>query len=516
MSEVDLLAARVAALESEHSTTTETIATNQSELNAFYLMWAGALIFLMQAGFATLSAGSIRAKNVKNILLKNLLDACIGAIAWYLVGFGFAYDGNACSGADCDLPGAHRANPFIGSSGYGFALSGVEDKHDGVHAHGYDWITWFFQYAFAAAAATIVSGAVAERCQLQAYLIYSFGITGFVYPVVVHWVWDGNGFLSAFNKDHVLGGVIDFAGSGVVHMTGGWAALVGAAILGPRLGRFENPAAFEGHSTPLQIIGTFLLWFGWYGFNPGSTLYVHGYARDMARSAVTTTLSAASGGLAGLYLKKSLPEKLGGSGNYDVGHTCNSLLGGLVGITAGCVVVDPWAAIIIGMFSAVVYHAASCLMRRLRIDDPLDAFAVHGACGLWGLIAVGLFTVREYSYAPHAENHKRFDGDGNDLGPDSGIFMPHSRGILFATQVVFALLEILWVCTLSCLIFGTMKLLGIFRVSQEEEDAGADISKHGGAAYVVEGAAPAAKYVANGHAQTGKAPKITPDLPPTN
>lgn len=445
------------------------IKQNQDELNSFYLMWAGALIFLMQAGFATLSAGSIRAKNVKNILLKNLLDACIGAWAWYLLGYGFAYDSG-------------NGNAFIGSSQYGFALSGVEDK-DADHAHGYDWISWFFQYAFAAAAATIVSGAVAERCQLVAYLIYSFGITGFVYPVVVHWVWDGNGFLSAFNPNHILGGVIDFAGSGVVHMTGGWAALVGATLLGPRMGRFEEPERFEGHSSPLQVIGTFLLWFGWYGFNPGSTLVIHGYARDMARSAVTTTLSAAIGGLTGLAIKRVLPPKLGGTGIYDLGHTCNSLLGGLVGITAGCVVVEPWAAVIIGFISAFVYHLASCTMRRLKIDDPLDAFAVHGACGVWGCIAVGLFTVKEYSYAPHEDSKLRFSSNGTDLGPDAGLFMSGTRGLLFGTQLVAILLEISWVVVLSFMLFMPMKLAGIFRVPPDQEDLGADVSKHGGSAY---------------------------------
>jgi len=481
----DTLNASVADNTDSITTNKDDIETNEHELNTFYLMWAGALIFLMQAGFATLSAGSIRAKNVKNILLKNLLDACIGAVAWYICGFGFAYDMEACSGDACDEPGAHKANGFIGTADYGFFLSGVDDTGD-EHEHGYDWITWFFQYAFAAAAATIVSGAVAERCQLVAYLIYSFAITGFVYPVVVHWVWDTSGFLSAFNEDHILGGVIDFAGSGVVHMTGGFAALVGAAILGPRRGRFDDPSAFEGHSSPLQVIGTFLLWFGWYGFNPGSTLYIHEYSRDMARSAVTTTLSAAVGGITGLFLKRHLPPFLGGTKIYDLGHTCNSLLGGLVGITAGCVVVEPWGAIVIGFISAFVYHAASCTMRKLKIDDPLDAFAVHGACGLWGVIAVGLFTVKAYSYAPHESNDRRFDSNGTDLGPDAGIFMTGTRGILFATQIVCVILEIAWVVVLSLIIFGALRLLGMFRVPIDQEECGLDESKHGGSAYVAE------------------------------
>jgi len=461
---VAALFARIAALEAD-------VATKAQENNTFFLLWAGAIVFLMQAGFATLSAGSIRQKNVKNILLKNLLDACMGAITWYFIGYGFAYDNN------------DGANGFIGRGSDTFALSGLDDT-GATHAHGNDWIGWFFQFAFAAAAATIFSGAVAERCALAAYLIYTCFITGFIYPVVVHWVWDANGWLSAFNAEaSVLTGCIDFAGSGVVHMTGGWAALVGAKILGPRVGRWDNPAAFEGHSTPLIIIGTFLLWFGWYGFNPGSTLMIHGYGRDTARACVTTTLSAAAGGVTGLFIKKLLPEKMGGSHIWDVGHTCNSLLGGLVGITAGCSVTTANHAILIGFISAWVYHLASCTMRKLKIDDPLDAFAVHGACGFWGVVAVGLFAVQEYSYAPAAGHSMRLASDGSDLGADAGLLMPGTRGSLFATQLIVPLIEIAWVTSLSAILFGVLKAVGIFRISIEEEAAGLDVSKHGGTAY---------------------------------
>lgn len=463
----------------------------EADLNAFYLMWAGALIFLMQAGFATLSAGSIRAKNVKNILLKNLLDACIGAFAWFLLGYGFAYH----------KEGDGDANAFIGTGPSNFALSGGD--YDIDEKNGTDWIGWFFQFTFAAAAATIVSGAVAERCQLVAYLVYSFCITGFIYPVVVHWVWDANGFLSSANADKdtvILTGVIDFAGSGVVHMTGGFAALVGAKVLGSRLGRWEHPEEFEGHSTPLQLIGTFLLWFGWYGFNPGSTLAIHGNASTMARAAVTTTLSAAMGGLAGLLVKRLLPSSLGGTGLYDIGHTCNSLLGALVGITAGCATVHPWASILIGIIAAFVYHFASCMMRKFKIDDPLDAFAVHGACGMWGVLAAGLFTAKEYSYAPSSDsqNYKDNDptkgsyaddyvgakiGEPHENGFDCGLFMTGTRGELFATHVIALFIQIAWVVTLSTIMFQGLKLAGIFRVSEADEDMGLDNSKHGGAAY---------------------------------
>ena len=293
-------------------------------------------------------------------------------------------------------------------------------------------------------------------------------------------MWDGTGFLSAFNADHIVGGVIDFAGSGVVHMTGGVAGLVGAAMLGPRLGRFDSPDEFEGHSTPLQIIGTFLLWFGWYGFNGGSTLYINGYGRDMARVAVTTTLSAAASGATGLLVKKWMPSKMGGSGNYDVGHTCNSILAGLVGITAGCVVISAPGALCVGFLSAFVYHGASCMMRKLKIDDPLDAFAVHGACGCWGCIATGLFAVQKYSYVPNSGNKMYTDIGG---AADGGAFTGETKGAALGAELVGVLIEILWVGGCSTIIFGTLKAMGLLRVSKEVEEAGLDVSKHGGSAY---------------------------------
>jgi Amt family ammonium transporter len=438
----------------------------KAEADVHYILWASALVFLMQAGFATLSAGSIRQKNVKNILLKNLLDACMGALGWFLLGYGFAYD--------VDGP-PHETNPFIGTGSNNFALSGYDDKTaKGVHDEGHGLASWAgfqFQFAFAAAAATIVSGAVAERCQLSAYLIYTVCITGFIYPVVVHWVWDGAGFLSVGNADAWGVGCIDFAGSGVVHMTGGWAAMVAAKILGPRTGRWEKPERFEGHSTPLQIIGTFLLWFGWYGFNPGSTLALHGNANVAARATVTTTLAGASGGVAGLFIKYYMPTSLGGTHVYDVGHTCNSLLAGLVGITAGCNVVSPWAAIVIGVVAAFVYHLASCTMRKLRIDDPLDAFAVHGANGAWGVIATGLFAVGSYAQDQYG---------GTQTEMDAGLFMPGTTGLLFGSQLAAVSVEIPWVVGMSFLLFTTLKLAGIFRVPMDQEEAGLDASKHGG------------------------------------
>lgn len=204
--------------------------------DVFYLVWAGCLVFFMQTGFAMLEAGSVRAKNTKNILIKNMLDACLGAIIWYILGYGFSYGGD---------------NPFIGSGSDNFAIH-PRDWNLSYTSDGADWASWFFQYTFAAAAATIVSGGVAERCSLFGYMMYSCVITGFIYPVMVHWVWDSAGWLSAFNADSALGGAVDFAGSGVVHMTGGTAAFFAAYFLGPRIGRCElrTPRRQRASSTP--------------------------------------------------------------------------------------------------------------------------------------------------------------------------------------------------------------------------------------------------------------------------
>jgi len=484
------------------------VEADEADINTFYLMVCGAFVFLMQAGFALLAAGSVRAKNVKNILLKSVCDACLGGLVWFLVGYSVAYHGG-------DAPGNHSVayhggdapgNPFIGTDSSYLALSGVRDweKND----QGASYAGWMFQYAFAAAAATIVSGAVAERCTFVGYLCYAVVIIGLIYPVVVHWVWDPLGWLSASNPQAAFGGMIDFAGSGVVHMTGGVAAFVAAGVLGHRLDRWENPAAFQGQDAALQVIGTFLLWFGWYGFNPGSTLALHNadhtLARDAARAAITTTLSAAAAATTGLLIKRHLPESLGGSRTWDLAHTCNSLLGGLVSITAGCSTVSPAASLLIGCAGAWIYHAASCLMRRLRIDDPLDAFAVHGACGFWGCVSVGLFASRVYSYSPHEGS--RFHGDeGYDAGLLNG-----GRGVLLAAQLAGALSIVCWVAATSGLLFWTLRALNIFRISEEMELAGSDFTKHGGPAYpwVIEGEAQA------GHGSFSKPAKRPAELAP--
>merc|ERR1719310_1897059 len=197
---------------------------------------------------------------------------------------------------------------------------------------------------------------------------------------------------------------------------------------------------------------------------------IHGYGRDAARACVTTTLSAAAAGISGLFIKHSLPRCMGGTGVWDINHVCNSLLGGLVSITAGCSVVTPACSVVIGIIGAFVYHLGSCTMRKFKIDDPLDAFAVHGACGFWGVMSVGFFCRMEYSYS-------------ESMAPDAGIFMQGTRGVLFATQLITALIEIAWVVCTSTIMFTILNKMGIYRVSQEEEAAGMDSSKHGGSAY---------------------------------
>jgi len=280
---------------------------------------------------------------------------------------------------------------------------------------------------------------------------------------------DVQGFLSAFNEatdDNKpwMGGMMDFAGSGVVHMCGGVAALVGAAVIGPRKGRFaDNGTAMEipGHSSVLAALGTFILWFGWYGFNCGSTLGIHTYSTDAARVAVTTTLSPAMAAFTVVVVKKLMTHV------WDLNATLNGVLAGLVSITAGCVAVDAWASLLIGFIGAFVYLGASKVLIKCKIDDPLDAFAVHGACGFWGVFAVGLFCPEKYSY---------------NLKGDWGIFYG-GNGTLLGVQIVGLLVIVAWTSSVALVMFMILKKAGFLRVSEAMEDEGMDTSKHGGQAY---------------------------------
>jgi Amt family ammonium transporter len=443
--------------------TLESLATSIADLSknidVFYSLFCGAAIFLMQCGFAMLCAGSVRQKNVKNIMLKNLLDACGGALGYYAVGFGVAYEDGA----------------FLGTSGGRFFLSNYDN-----------YIDFFFQFTFAATAATIVAGTVAERCKMVAYLCYSLMLTGFVYPVVVHAIWNSAGFLSSFNDDPFLGvGMIDFAGSGVVHMTGGATALIAAIVLGPRIGRFydedgnplDKPGEFAPHSVSLQVLGTFILWFGWYGFNPGSTLNIStpGYGDIAALAAVTTTLAAAAGAVSSMFFDTLLGFLGEGEAEYDLTMAMNGCLGGLVAITAGCSTVEPWAAIIIGLIGGVVYVLASKLLIKLKIDDAVDAIPVHFFNGMWGCIATGLFASRRYVTMTYKDTYS------------PGLF--YGSGSLLACEICGILFIIAWVAAIMTPFFFALNMLGMFRVDPIEEKVGLDISHHKGAAYDLTGPA---------------------------
>lgn len=440
-----------------------------SGVNTFYLIYAGALVFFMQIGFAMLCAGSIREKNVKNVLLWNLLDSAGGAFGFWSVGYAFAYGGDDPS----------KGKTFIGNKGF-FLSSDVDLEF------------WFFQFAFACALSSIVAGTIAERCKMTAYLCYSIFLCGFVYPVCAHSFWSVNGFLSPFAEEPLWGsGAIDLAGSGPVHMCGGVAALVMAIVLGPRRGRFyddngvplDEPKAMGPHSVSLQFLGTFALWFGWYGFNPGSTIRISSAALGDTASlvAVNTTLGAAFGALSGMFTSTIVEERKTGVYQWDTTAAMNGCLTGLVAITAGCSTVEPWAGALIGLIAGWVYLAASALILRLKIDDAVDAIPVHFFGGAWGVIATGLFS-----------NSHRMQIAGFST-ENLGWFYEWGRGSGNFTLIGLQLIAVLFVFGWTSCIFTPfclgLKYLDWLRIDPLEEEVGMDISRHKGPAYESEGSA---------------------------
>lgn len=422
-----------------------------------YLLFSAYLVFSMQLGFAMLCAGSVRAKNTMNIMLTNVLDAATGGVFYYLFGFAFAF------GAP--------SNGFIGK--HFFAM------HEYPTAS-FDYAYFLYQWAFAIAAAGITSGSIAERTQFVSYLIYSSFLTGFVYPIVSHWFWSADGWASPAGSDLLFGsGVIDFAGSGVVHMVGGIAGFWGAFIEGPRMGRFDHAGrgvSMRGHSGTLVVLGTFMLWFGWYGFNPGSFLNIlkaygesgsyYGQWSAIGRTAVTTTLAGSTAALTTLFGKRLL------SGHWNLTDVCNGLLGGFAAITSGCSVVEPWAAIICGFVAAWVLIGFNKLAEKLQFDDPLEAAQLHGGCGAWGILFTGLFARKAYV-------NEVYPGQ-----PDRpyGLFMG-GGGKLFAAQIIQILVIVGWVSATMGTLFWLLHKLKLLRISQEEEMAGLDLTSHGGVAY---------------------------------
>eukprot|EP00879_Flechtneria_rotunda_P018566 GHRR01019481.1.p1 GENE.GHRR01019481.1~~GHRR01019481.1.p1 ORF type:complete len:451 (+),score=88.92 GHRR01019481.1:262-1614(+) len=349
-------------------------------VNTQFLLFSGYLVFLMQAGFAMLCAGHIRVKNNMNILLKNLLDCAVGTVAWFLLGNGFAFG---------EVNGS--ANPFIGAGDFALSSTNSSTRTDSSYH------LFFFHWAFSAAAATIMAGAVAERIALECYMGYTCLMTGFVYPVVVHWMWTKWGWLSPFNSKPLFGsGAIDFAGGVVVHIVGGTASLLGAYFCGPRIGRFgvdgEVNREYRETNSNLVVLGTFLLWFGWYGFNPGSAVSIAGYtgAATVSRTAVTTTLAAGMGGVAAMVIHYAVYRR------WDVMQLCNGVLSGLVSVTPGCGVIDPWAGLIVATLGAALFLFLDHLMLKALLDDVVAAVPMHLGCGVLGTLFVGLFAREEY------------------------------------------------------------------------------------------------------------------------
>jgi len=413
------------------------LAISKIAVDTGWTLLAAVLVMFMQAGFAMLTAGFSRSKNACNMLMKNLMDFCFGTIFYWAVGFGLMFG---------------AGNLLFGTSG--FFLKDVGDTFSSL-----SWSVvpleckYFFQLVFCATAATIVAGAMAERTKFIAYIFYSIAITAVIYPIVGHWIW-GGGWLAKL-------GMWDFAGSSVVHSTGGWLALVGAVMLGPRTGKYNSDGtsnAITGHSIPLAALGTFILWFGWFGFNPGSTMAL---VPQIAHIATTTNLAAAAGGISAMVTAWWMFKK------PDVSMALNGVLGGLVSITASCAFVSVGSAIWIGIVGGVlIVLAVVYIDQGLHIDDPVGAIAVHGVCGSWGILALGLFAQDRFSPGT--------TGDGLFFGGGWKLLGVQALGMVS----VFA-----WCMIAGFALFYVIKHLVGLRVTREEELRGLDIDEHGMEAY---------------------------------
>jgi Amt family ammonium transporter len=414
-------------------------------LDVVWLFIGAILVFIMQAGFALVETGLTRAKNATNITMKNVMDFCFGAIVYWALGWGFMWGKDALGG-------------LIGTDQFfnGPMTLSIEN--------GNFYKNWFFQVVFAATAATIVSGAMAERTQFKSYLIYTCFISAFIYPISGHWVWNPDGWLAQL-------GFHDFAGSTVVHSVGGWAALMGATVLGPRMGKYikgtdgtVSVKAFPGHNIPYAALGVLLLFFGWFGFNGAST----GIATvgeggiwsglNIARVCATTTLAASAGAIAALIFSWIWFKK------PDASMTLNGLLAGLVGITAPCAVVSPGASIVIGLIAGVlVVLAVEFIDKVLKVDDPVGAVSVHCVCGIFGTIAVGIWA----------------------NAPDEGVIgLLHGGGFTQLGKQFIGILSVgAWAAVTSLVLFLVIKAVVGLRVSPKEELMGLDLSEHKSEAY---------------------------------
>ncbi len=384
------------------------------------LFLCAVLVLFMQSGFAMVESGFNSSKNTINILFKNLMDVCAGVLVYYAIGYGLMYPGDA------------------GNGYFGFAQFGIGEAGDPGPGVLHPQVDFLFQVAFAATAATIVSGAVAGRLKFSSYLIYSVILTGIIYPISGYWKW-GGGWLDAM-------GFYDFAGSIVVHAVGGFAGLAGAIVLGPRIGRFKDGKSvpIPGHNIAQATLGVFILWVGWYGFNPGSQLAFAGTDNTNAVMliATNTTLAAAAGGVAAMILGWIMYSK------PDISMALNGVLAGLVGITANCDSVSNIEAIVIGVVAGLLVVFGILALEKLKIDDPVGAFPVHGLCGIWGGVATGIF------------------GDYN-----------------IVTQVIGSVVIPAYAFITMFILFTFLKVIGQLRVSEEDELKGLDLSEHGMQAY---------------------------------
>ncbi|NOZ63813.1 MAG: ammonium transporter [Caldiserica bacterium] len=414
-----------------------TIKINSVAIDTVWTLLAGVLVFFMQAGFAMLEAGFTRAKNACNVLMKNLMDFCFGSIAYWAIGFGIMFGAGTL---------------FMGTSGFFLKDAG------GTFAS-LDWTQvpleakYFFQMVFAATAATIVSGAMAERTRFNAYILYSIVISAFIYPVVGHWIW-GGGWLAKI-------GMWDFAGSTVVHGVGGWLALAGAIMLGPRVGKYNpdgSSNAIPGHSIPLAALGVFILWFGWFGFNPGSTMAA---VPEIAHIATTTVLAASMGGIAAMITAWKMFKK------PDISMALNGVVAGLVAITAPTAFVSAGSAILIGLVGGVLVVLSVVFFDKiLHIDDPVGAVSAHAICGAWGTISLGLFA--QDIFAPGTTGNGLFFGGGWKL---------------LGAQTLGVISVFAWSMTAGLILFALIKKIIGLRVSREEELRGLDVEEHGVESY---------------------------------
>lgn len=404
---------------------TNTISNNLFTINNLWMLIATALVFIMHLGFATLEAGLTRSKNTVNILFKNSIIPSIGLLTYYIVGFSLMY------------PGSNFAGGIFGFAGFGLSTnaSGMTNAYNSGYTY---WTDFIFQGMFAATAATIISGAVAERIKLNAFLIFTTIFVGLAYPIAGMWEW-GGGFLNKL-------GFYDFAGSTLVHSVGGWGALTGVIILGPRIGKFVKKKVhpIPGHNMPLAVIGVFLLWLGWFGFNGGSVLTANPGMVSLVF--VTTSLAASGGAIAAMIISWFLSKK------PDITLTLNGTLAGLVGITAGANLMSPFEAILIGIISGIIVVFSVILFDKLQLDDPVGALSVHLIGGIFGTLAVGLFGVK--------------------AGWDQ--LWSQFVGIISIGAFITIFTTILWL--------AIKKTIGL-RVSREEEIAGLDLSEHGMEAY---------------------------------